>query len=112
MSAPRYAVVVMIEHGGQGGIAAAQTVANVYKDIYGLDGHAAVWPNGVRPTALPKVAANGEVKAPQTGIVPVTPLAPLVGGAPDPVAVSNARKAIQDAKAKAAAAAAQQQGGP
>jgi hypothetical protein len=52
------------------------------------------------------------VKAPQTGIVPVTPLAPLVGGAPDPVAVSNARKAIQDAKAKAAAAAAQQQGGP
>ncbi len=112
MSAPRYAVVVMIEHGGQGGIAAAQTVANVYKDIYGLDGHPVIWPDGIRPTTLPKLAATGEVKAPQVGIVPVTPQAPLLGGTPDPVAVANARKAIQDAKAKAAAAAAQQQGGP
>lgn len=114
ISNPKYAVVIMVEHGGQGAIAAAQTAADLYKDMYGLDGHTAVWPGGQRPDALPRVGPTGEITAPQAGIAPVTPQPPQPGGAPDPVAVANARKAIEDAKAKAKAQQdqQQQQGGP
>lgn len=103
ISSPKYAVVVMIEHGGQGGIAAAETTASIYKDIYGLDGHTAVWPGGVRPTALPEVSATGVITAPQAHPTPVTPQAPLQPGTPDPIAVQNAENALKEAAAKAAA---------
>lgn len=103
ISHPKYAVVVMVEHGGQGGVTAAPIVADIYKDIYGLDGHAAVWPNGQRPTTLPKVSVTGAITAPQSHVPSVTPQAPLQPGAPDPVAVQNARNALAKAAAKAAA---------
>jgi penicillin-binding protein 2 len=101
---PKYAVVVLVEHGGQGADAAAPVAANIYKDIYGLDGHKAVWPNGVRPTALPKLSAAGVITPPQAHPTPVTPQAPLQPGTPDPIAVENAQKEIAAAAAKAAAA--------
>lgn len=99
---PRYAVVVMVEHGGQGADVAAKVTANIYKDIYGLDGHAPVFPNGVRPTTLPAVSPTGAITAPQTGILPITPQAPLAPGTPDPVAVKNAQDELAAAAAKAA----------
>lgn len=106
VSAPKYAVVVMIEHGGQGGIAAAETTAAIYKDIYGLDGHRAIWPGGVRPTALPRVTSDGGIRPPQSSVLPVVPSGPLPGGTPDPVAVAAARSALDAARRAAQAAAA------
>jgi penicillin-binding protein 2 len=103
ISNPKYAVVVLVEHGGQGGLAAAPIAANIYKDMYGLDGHTAVWPNGVRPTALPKVSTTGVITSPQANPTPVTPQAPLPPGTPDPIAVQNAENALKEAAAKAAA---------
>lgn len=98
-SNPKYAVVVMVEHGGQGANTAAKVAANIYNDIYGLSGKAPIWPNGIRPTALPTVNATGAITAPQTGIPPITPQAPLAAGTPDPIAVQNAIKEQQDAAA-------------
>lgn len=89
-SHPQYVVAVMIEHGGQGALSAAIVNADIYKDMYGLDGHPAVWPNGQPPTTLPKISATGAVTAPQTGIVGVTKSPPLPGGTPDPIALQNA----------------------
>ncbi|HVV29327.1 MAG TPA: penicillin-binding transpeptidase domain-containing protein, partial [Mycobacteriales bacterium] len=99
---PKYAVVVLVEHGGQGASTAAKVVANIYKDIYGLGGHAAVWPNGQRPTALPKISPTGAITPPQSNPIPVTPQAPLAPGTPDPVAVANALQAKAEADAAAA----------
>jgi penicillin-binding protein 2 len=101
---PKYAVVVLVEHGGQGADVAAKVAANIYKDMYGLDNHKAVWPAGQQPTALPKISSTGAVTAPQAGIPPVSPQAPLQPGTPDPIAVENAQKALAEAAAKAAAA--------
>lgn len=104
ISAPKYAVVVLVEHGGQGANTAAKVTADIYKDIYGLDGHRAVWPNGQRPVALPTISDTGVVTPPQPRPAPVTPQAPLQPGSPDPIAVQNAERQLAEAAAKAAAA--------
>jgi penicillin-binding protein 2 len=105
-SHPKYVVAVMVEHGGQGALSAAIVNANIYKDMYGLDGHPAVWPNGQPPATLPKISSTGGVTAPQTGIVGVTKQPALPGGTPDPVAVQNAiaEQAAQAAQKKGGAA--------
>lgn len=99
---PQYVVVAMVEHGGQGADAAAPLVANIYKDIYGLDGHQAVWPGGQPPTALPTFSATGAVTAPQAGIPAVSPQPPRPGGTPDPkaLALAEAELAAQRAQGK------------
>jgi penicillin-binding protein 2 len=100
-SSPRYAVVVMVEHGGQGADVAAKVTANIYKDIYGLDGHAMVFPGGVHPTALPTISATGAITPPTANVPPITPQAPLAPGTPDPLAVQAAQDALAAAAAKA-----------
>ncbi|HEX7353999.1 MAG TPA: penicillin-binding protein 2 [Mycobacteriales bacterium] len=107
-SNPKYVIAVMIEHGGQGALSAAIVNANIYKDMYGLDGHPAVWPNGQPPATLPSISPIGTVTPPQAGIIGVTPQPPLPGGTPDPIAVENA---IAEQAAQAAAAAAKKGGG-
>jgi len=98
---PRYAVVVFVEHGGQGANTSARVAANIYNDIYGLAGKTPIWPGGIRPTALPTVSPTGAITAPQTNIPPVTPQAPLAPGAPDPLALQAAQDALAAAAAKA-----------
>lgn len=105
-SNPQYVVIGMVEHGGQGAYAAAPLVANIYRDMYGLDGHKPVWPGGKPPTALPKVSVIGQITRPQTGIIGVHRTPGLPGGQPDPKAVENQRAQEAAARAKAAAAAA------
>lgn len=99
-SAPKYVVVALVEHGGQGADAAAPLVADIYKDMYGLDGHAAVWPGGQPPTTLPTPTTTGGFTPPQAGIIGVTPSAPLPPGRPDPQAVAAAQQALATANAK------------
>ncbi|HEY5336318.1 MAG TPA: penicillin-binding protein 2, partial [Mycobacteriales bacterium] len=94
ISKPQYVVVAMVEHGGQGADAAAPLVANIYKDIFGLDGHTAVWPNGQSPTALPQISATGAVTPPQTGLPTVTRQPARPGGVPDPNAMAQAQSEL------------------
>lgn len=104
VSNPKYVVVAMVEHGGQGADRAAPLVSNIYKDIYGLDGHQAVWPGGQPPTTLPTFSATGAVTAPQAGIPTVAAQPARPGGTPDPNAVAQA-------EAELAAQQAQRKGG-
>lgn len=83
VQSPRFAVVVMVTQGGQGGRVAAPAVREIYDAIYGLEGQTAAFPNGVPPTALPKIAPDGSVVAPRVG--PPRPVTPT----PSPTALSE-----------------------
>jgi penicillin-binding protein 2 len=61
---PRFAVVVMVEQAGTGGSVAAPAVRQIWDGIYGLEGHRAAYPTGAPPSRLPRIAADGSVKAP------------------------------------------------
>lgn len=75
---PRYAVVVMVEQAGQGGQIAAPAVRQIWDGIYGLEGRKGAFKNGLPPTALPKVAADGTISAPPpTAVRPSAPPAAL-----------------------------------
>jgi penicillin-binding protein 2 len=57
---PRYAIVVVIPHTGQGALYAAPAVKEVWAGLYGI-GQPAALPGGQEPTALPCILANGNV---------------------------------------------------
>jgi penicillin-binding protein 2 len=52
---PQYVTVIEVDKSNQGAISAAPFVRNMWDSIYGFGGDKAVFPNGVPPTALPKV---------------------------------------------------------
>lgn len=62
---PRYAVVVMVEQSGQGGQIAAPAVRQIWDGIYGLEGRKAAFRNGLPPSALPRIAADGSIAPPK-----------------------------------------------
>jgi penicillin-binding protein 2 len=67
----------MIEQAGTGASIAAPAVRQIWDSIYGLEGHAAAYPGGVPPAALPKVSPDGTVHRPA-----------LPGATPSPRAVA------------------------
>lgn len=52
---PQYVTVIEVNKGDQGAITAAPTSIKVWDALYGLQGHAAIFPNGQPPTKLPKL---------------------------------------------------------
>jgi penicillin-binding protein 2 len=56
---PQYVAVIEVDKSKQGAISAAPFVKNLWDDLYGLQGSKAIFPNGVPPTALPKVTQTG-----------------------------------------------------
>ncbi len=63
-SDPKYVVVVMVPKSGEGADVSAPCARQIYDDIYGLEGHKAVFPAGHSPGGLPTLATNGAVTAP------------------------------------------------
>ena len=56
-SDPQYAVVMMVSQGGFGASTSGVGVRKIYEHIFGTNGQAAIFPNGI-PTKLPKVDAT------------------------------------------------------
>jgi penicillin-binding protein 2 len=54
---PQYVTIIEINKADQGAISAAPTSIKVWDALYGLQGHQAIFPNGVPPTKLPKLGA-------------------------------------------------------
>lgn len=52
---PQFVTVIEVNKSNQGAVAAAPFVRNMWEDLYGIGGNKAVFPNGVPPTALPKI---------------------------------------------------------
>jgi len=65
-SHPKYVVVVMIPDAGYGADFSAPAVRQIWDDIYGLEGHHAVFPGG-RPPGLPHIGQAGSAAAPKAG---------------------------------------------
>jgi penicillin-binding protein 2 len=61
---PQYVVVVMVPDSNYGADVAAPAVRQIWDDIYGLEGHQAVFPHGTAPRALPAISPEGQVTAP------------------------------------------------
>ena len=61
---PEYVVVVMIPDSNYGADVAAPAVRQIWDDIYGLEGHPAVFPHGAAPKALPAISSSGQITAP------------------------------------------------
>ncbi len=90
--APRYAVVVMTEEAGQGGLVSAPAVREVFEGIYGI-GRAPALPGGVPPAALPKIAPDGTVTGPKLpSPTPLVPPAP--SPSPSVVALPERRRGL------------------
>lgn len=70
-SNPKYAVVVMVSQGGQGGKVAAPATREIYDGIYGLEGRPSAAPGGQLPDALPCIAPDGQTTPPGTCTPPV-----------------------------------------
>jgi penicillin-binding protein 2 len=87
---PRYAVVVMIEQAGQGGQFAAPAVRQIWDGIYGLEGHKASYADGLPPTALPRIAADGTVHPPKRP----KPAPPSAVALPAPVTYDTRRRPV------------------
>ncbi|GAC1329361.1 MAG: penicillin-binding protein 2 [Mycobacteriales bacterium] len=91
---PRYAVVVMVSQGGQGGKVAAPATREIYDGIYGLEGRPAAAPGGQLPTALPCIAPDGQTTPPGTCVAPAPvplPVPPSASGkAPSSGATTSA----------------------
>ncbi|HKB31336.1 MAG TPA: penicillin-binding protein 2 [Streptosporangiaceae bacterium] len=61
---PKYVVVVMIPKSGEGADVSAPAARQIWDQIYGLEGHAAAYPNGSRPSALPVIQSDGTISPP------------------------------------------------
>jgi penicillin-binding protein 2 len=61
---PKYVVVVMVPKSGEGADVSAPAARQIWDDIYGLEGHHAVFPGGQAPRSLPQIAANGAIRPP------------------------------------------------
>ena len=61
---PKYVVIVMVPGAGYGADVAAPAVRTIWDDIYGLEGHKAVVPNGQVPSAPPRITSTGAITAP------------------------------------------------
>jgi penicillin-binding protein 2 len=59
---PRYAAVIMVPKGGQGGKTAAPAMRKLWDAVFGLEGHQAALPHGRPPTKLPSrgLSLNGQ----------------------------------------------------
>ena len=62
-SDPKYVVVVMVPKSGEGADVSAPCARWIWDDIYGLEGHLAVFPNGQTP-ALPQISTTGAISKP------------------------------------------------
>jgi penicillin-binding protein 2 len=62
---PKYVVVVMVPKSGEGADVSAPCARQIYDDIYGLEGHHAVFPAGQAPGTLPTLASNGAITPPR-----------------------------------------------
>jgi penicillin-binding protein 2 len=54
----------MIPDSNYGADVAAPAVRQIWDDIYGLEGHPAVFPHGTAPKALPAISSSGQITAP------------------------------------------------
>lgn len=79
---PKFVVVGMIAEGGQGGLGAARMVRDIYDGIYGFGGKPAALPDGVTPKQLPRISADGVVRAPIDA--PKAKPSPKPSGSPSP----------------------------
>jgi penicillin-binding protein 2 len=61
---PEFVVAVMVPKSGEGADVSAPCARQIYDSIFGLEGHHAVFPNGLAPRKLPRVSASGAVSAP------------------------------------------------
>ena len=69
-NSPRFAVVMMVGQGGFGASTSGVGVRHIYETLFGVKGNkvipgAAIFPNGVPPTALPKISAATKPKGSQ-----------------------------------------------
>jgi penicillin-binding protein 2 len=62
-SHPKYVVVVMVPKSGEGADVSGPCARVIWDDIYGLEGHRAVFPNGQLP-GLPRFSPDGAVSRP------------------------------------------------
>jgi penicillin-binding protein 2 len=63
-SNPKYVVVVMVPKSGEGADVSAPAARVIWDDIYGLEHHQAVFPNGVAPRQLPTISSSGAITPP------------------------------------------------
>ncbi len=63
-SDPKYVVVVMVPKSGEGADVSGPCARQIWDDIYGLEGHQAVFPGGQAPQGLPQVLADGTIVPP------------------------------------------------
>jgi penicillin-binding protein 2 len=61
---PKYVVVVMIPKSGEGADVSAPCARQIWDGIYGLEGHAAAYPGGRQPAALPVIQSDGTISPP------------------------------------------------
>ena len=61
---PKYVVIVMVPHSGEGADVSAPAARQIWDGIYGLEGHKAAYRNGERPSALPLIQGDGTVSPP------------------------------------------------
>jgi penicillin-binding protein 2 len=86
VSAPRYAMVVMVPEAGTGGTVAAPISRKIYEAMYGLNGKKALLnPDGSLPRTLPVVLPDGTIGKPGTvvphrAVVVSSPSAQALGG--------------------------------
>lgn len=62
---PKYVVVLMIPHSGEGADVSAPAAIQIWDGIYGLEGHKAAFAGGQRPSALPQMAPDGSIRPPR-----------------------------------------------
>jgi penicillin-binding protein 2 len=55
---PEYVAVIEVDKSKEGAISAAPFVKNIWKQIFGIGGDKALFPNGVAPTALPTISLS------------------------------------------------------
>jgi penicillin-binding protein 2 len=61
---PKYVVVVMVPKSGEGADVSAPCARVIWDDIFGLEHHQAVFPNGVAPKKLPQISGSGAITPP------------------------------------------------
>jgi penicillin-binding protein 2 len=77
---PKYAVVMMVSHGGYGSTTVGDSIKAVYQSLFGVKGTTvdpklSVLPNAQLPTSLPVVNADGVILPPGS-VVPRSPSTP------------------------------------
>jgi penicillin-binding protein 2 len=61
---PKFVVAVMVPKSGEGADVSAPCARQIYDDIYGLEGHHAVFPGGIVPKTVPQLTASGAIMPP------------------------------------------------